>query len=295
MSECIAYNTPPQLELSNSTLNTTIGASFSPIFIRVQGEHAKLQISPELPLGLSIVPVPSYLFAVYGHGYLITGECDVDGQWATNFCIPHGSDSICASLEINVMPVSLSPSETHTVMKMEITDSILDSSEYRYDLYLDDALIFNRSQMLNSRSILYLNNELKGRYRLNVCRRKELEYEFVIIHRMPLKQEVIQIQILADNWTPVFSTCFIGRSVTELYPCRWYTFTMIKVVTSTSNWKYIRSASSMPFNWRDFDFDDSLWNVGRYQYPIQTSESVYLRQHVKVGINRCLEYRFKRL
>ena len=77
----IAYNIPPCLTLSNSTLTTTVGASFIPIFINVHGEHMNLSISPELPLGLSIVPVPPYLFDVYGHGYLVTGECDIAG-WA---------------------------------------------------------------------------------------------------------------------------------------------------------------------------------------------------------------------
>ena len=244
-----------------------------------------LSVSPDLPLGLSIVPVPPYMFDVYGHGYLVTGECDVAGHWTIEFCVFPNTNSDCVPLKINSIPVNMNPFEPHTVTKMEITDNIQDLFEYHYDMYLEDQLVFNRSHMLSSRSIFFIHNELTGYYRLNVCRRKEYGYVFAISCRVPPNQEAIQIQILVDSGTPVFSTYFIGRSVTELYPCRWYTFTMIRVISSTSSWKYIRSSNNMPYNWRDFDYDDSIWAVGSYQYPIRSSESLYLRQHIQVGIS----------
>ena len=80
---------------------------------------------------------------------------------------------MCAPLEINATPVNLNPLVPHAVMKLEITDSIQDLSEYHYDMYLEDQLVFNRSRMLSSRSIFFIHNELTGYYRLNVCRRKE--------------------------------------------------------------------------------------------------------------------------
>lgn len=116
--------------------------------------------------------------------------------------------------------------------------------------------------------------------------------------RAAFHQEAIQLQIVLDSWNLAFSAMFVGRSVTDLYPCRNYFFTTIPIVTSSDSWLAFRSASSMPFSWRDNSFDDSAWKEMKTSFPVSAGESIYLRRHIHVGslfrnhsqVHRLMEY-----
>lgn len=63
----------------------------------------------------------------------------------------------------------------------------------------------------------------------------------------------------------------------DLYPCKEYDVSYVSMINEYTPWKYKTSSSGIPYNWREVDFDDSLWPSSVYSFPASPSDTLYIR------------------
>ena len=91
------------------------------------------------------------------------------------------------------------------------------------------------------------------------------------------------MEITAEFNRVVFSTSFAGGSVSDLYPCRKSSFHFTNVILASDYWRAF-SGSTVPYNWRDTDFNDAAWSLERDIFELGSEGSLYLRKKVEVGV-----------
>ena len=248
-------------------------------------------MNPPFPPGVSLLIRPPYM-KPSNDSFVIAGIFDAPLSQCYRICIKVHSVPVCDILEVHVR------SSNVQFLRMEITDTITNTFEYTYQLYSDESLILDRTDLILPHHTLLVAPSPSSCYSVRICRSKQCLCVVVMNCRASFRQEAIRMQIVLDSWNQVFSAIFVGRSVTDLYPCRNYYFTTIPIVTSSDNWLAFRSASSMPFSWRDSSFDDSKWREMRTSFPVSAGESIYLRRHIHVRlffsddsqVNKLMEY-----
>ena len=250
-----------------------------------------ITVDPPFPPGVSLLIRPSYM-KPSNDSFVIAGIFNTPLSQCYRICMKADFAPVCDILEVHVR------SSDVQFLRMEITDTIANTFEYTYQLYSDEALILDRTDLILQHHALLVAPSPSSCYFVRICRNKQYFCVVVVNCRASFRQEAIRMQIVLDSWNKVFSTIFVGRSVTDLYPCRNYYFTTIPVVTLSDNWLAFRSASSMPFSWRDSSFDDSNWKEMKTSFPVSAGESIYLRRHIHVGlffsddlqVNKLMEY-----
>lgn len=292
LSSHVACSEPPVIELSTSHLEVLAGASIPPVQVYVSGEHSGMVVDPPFPPGVFLQIRPGYM-RPSNQSYMIVGIFDEALSQSYRVCLKVQSDPVCAILEVRVKQAN-----ERSFIRMEITDTIDNSIEYSYQVYSDEEMLLDRSDLLLQHHTLLVVPSPSGHYSVRICRNRQCLFLFRVSRRASFRQEAIQLQIVLNFWNTAFSAMFVGRSVTDLYPCRNYYFTTIPIVTSSDPWLAYRSAFSMPFNWRDSSFDDSSWKEMSTSFPVSTGESIYLRRHILVGspihahsqVHRLMEY-----
>lgn len=236
-----------------------------------------ITVDPPFPPGVSLLIRPSYM-KPSNDSFVIAGIFNTPLSQCYRICMKADFVPACDILEVHVR------SSDVQFLRMEITDTIANTFEYTYQLYSDEALILDRTDLILQHHTLLVAPSPSSCYFVRICRNKQFFCVVVVNCRASFRQEAIRMQIVLDSWNQVFSAIFVGRSVTDLYPCRNYYFTTIPVVTLSDNWLAFSSASSMPFSWRDSSFDDSNWKEMKTSFPVSAGESIYLRRHIHVGL-----------
>ena len=277
----------PYVSASPGVQRVVVGVSITPVRVLVQGNHDSLLFDPPLPASLQTREFSERQEDQVVTGYRVEGAMEEAGTVVFN--VKACNEEGCVETEFTLEVASATVPRGSRVAKGEneeyfgIADTIENTEEYFYTLAMDDEVVFKRGDFASSWNVLSVRSPLQSTFTVHICRARKWVLALALMRSRTLAQEEFRLEILYQLSLVVFSTVFTASSVIDLYPCRRAAFRLSSVVTPEDTWRYY-AGQDAPYNWRDSEYDDSAWSVGRGLFSLQGNDVLYLRKTVRVGV-----------
>ena len=277
----------PYVSASPGVQRVVVGVSITPVRLLVQGNHDSFLFDPPLPASLQTREFSERQEDQVVTGYRVEGAMEEAGTVVFN--VKACNEEGCVETEFTLEVASATVPRGSRVAKGEneeyfgIADTIENTEEYFYTLAMDDEVVFKRGDFASSWNVLSVRSPLQSTFTVHICRARKWVLALALMRSRTLAQEEFRLEILYQLSLVVFSTVFTASSVIDLYPCRRAAFRLSSVVTPEDAWRYYAGLDA-PYNWRDSEYDDSAWSVGRGLFSLQGNDVLYLRKTVRVGV-----------
>lgn len=123
-------------------------------------------MDPPFPPGVSLLIRPSYM-KPSNVNYAIVGIFDTALSQSYHVCMRTRSVPACDVLEVHVKPANV-PS-----LHMEITDTINNTLEYSYQVYSEEELLLDRTDLYLQHHTLLVPPNPSGHYSVRICRNRQ--------------------------------------------------------------------------------------------------------------------------
>ena len=277
----------PFVSVSPAVQRVVVGVSITPVRVFVQGNHDSLLFDPPLPASLQTREFSERQEDQVVTGYRVEGSVEEAGTVV--FSVKACNEEGCVENQFTVEGTGAAAPRGSRVAKGEneeyfgIADTIANSREYYYIIAMDDNTIFKREDFASSWNVISVRSPLQSTFTVHICRARKWALVLALTRSRTLVQQEFRLEILYQLSLVVFSTVFTASSVIDLYPCRRAAFRLSSVVTPEDAWRYY-AGQDAPYNWRDSEYDDSTWSVGRGLFSLQGDDALYLRKTVRVGV-----------
>ena len=276
----------PFVSVSPGVQRVVVGVSITPVRVLVQGNHDSLLFDPPLPASLQAREFSERQEDQVATGYRVEGAVEEAGTvvFSVKVCNEEG----CVETEFTLEVAGATVPRGSRVAKGDgeeyfgIADTIASNKEYYYTLAMDDEVLFKREDFASSWNVVSVRSPLQRTFTVHICRLRKWALALALTRSRTLAQQEFRLEILYQLSLVVFSTVFTASSVIDLYPCRRSAFRLSSVVTPEDAWRYY-AGQDAPYNWRDSEYDDSMWSVGRGLFSLQGNDVLYLRKTVTVG------------